>query len=162
LPGISVGTDMDAFRRKARLFLKPHENHIAVIKVKRNEPLTVTDLAELERIFVEAGVDEGSLTALRADGGLPRFVRSLVGLDREAAKQAFAGFLEGRTLTAAQLEFVALVIDHLTARGVMDPKLLYESPFTDFDSKGVDGIFDHADVVRLVQVLRDVEPRSAA
>jgi type I restriction enzyme, R subunit len=25
---ISVGTDMEAFRRKARLFLKPHENHI--------------------------------------------------------------------------------------------------------------------------------------
>ena len=28
---------MDAFRRKARLFLKPHENHIAVLKVRRNE-----------------------------------------------------------------------------------------------------------------------------
>jgi hypothetical protein len=36
VPGIAVGTDMDAFRRKARLFLKPHENHIAVLKVKRN------------------------------------------------------------------------------------------------------------------------------
>src|SRR5258708_39147941 len=106
LPGISVGTDMDAFRRKARLFLKPHENHIAVLKVKRNEPLTSTDLKELERIFVEAGVDEASLIALRADGGLVRFVRSLVGLDREAAKQASAGFLEGRTLTAGQLEVV--------------------------------------------------------
>ena len=58
LPGFSVGTDMDAFRRKARLFLKPHENHIAVLKVKRNEPLTPTDLKELERIFLEAGVDE--------------------------------------------------------------------------------------------------------
>ncbi len=40
LPGIAVGTDMEAFRRKARLFLKPHENHIAVIKLRRNEPLT--------------------------------------------------------------------------------------------------------------------------
>jgi hypothetical protein len=26
-------------------------------------------------------------------------------------------------------------------RGVMDPALLYESPFTDFDSKGVEGVF---------------------
>jgi type I restriction enzyme R subunit len=46
VPGISVGTDLDAFRRKARLFLKPHENHIAVLKLKRNEPLTPTDLAD--------------------------------------------------------------------------------------------------------------------
>src|ERR1700730_18621073 len=146
VPGISVGTDIDAFRRKARLFLKPHENHLAIVKLKRNEPLTLTDLAELERIFVEAGVDERSLAALRTDGGLGRFVRSLVGLDRETAKQAFAEFLEGRSLTANQLEFLDLMIDHLTARGLMHPKLLYESPFTDFDSNGVAGVFEEAGV----------------
>ena len=55
-----------------------------------------------------------------------------------------------------------MVIDYLTARGVMDPKLLYETPFTDFDSKGVDGVFNHADAVRLVQILREFEPRTAA
>lgn len=162
VPGIPVGTDMDAFRRKARVFLRPHENHIAVLKVKRNEPLTATDLVELERIFLEEGVEATALGELQADGGLPRFVRGLVGLDREAAKLGFAEFLTGRNLTAAQLEFLDLVIDHLTARGVMDPSLLYESPFTDFDSNGVEGVFEKADVVRLVQILRDIEPRSAA
>jgi type I restriction enzyme R subunit len=162
VPGISVGTDMDAFRRKARLFLRPHENHIAVLKVKRNEPLTPTDLKELERIFVEAGVDETALGALQTDGGLPRFVRALVGLDREAAKRAFTEFLDKRRLSADQLEFLDLIIDHLTARGVMDPRLLYEAPFTDFDRNGVEGVFEHSDVVRLVQILREIEPRFAA
>jgi hypothetical protein len=38
-----------------------------------------------------------------------------------------------------------VVIDYLTARGVMDPKLPYEAPFADFDSKGVDGVFEHPD-----------------
>jgi len=162
VPGVAVGTDMDAFRRKARMFLRPHENHIAVLKVKRNEPLTATDLKELERIFLEAGVDEAALGTLQADGGLPRFVRGLVGLDREAAKRAFTEFLDGRKLTADQLEFLDLVIDHLTARGMMDPKLLYEAPFTDFDRNGVEGLFEQADVVRLVQILRDFEPSLAA
>jgi len=162
VPGIAVGTDMDAFRRKARVFLRPHENYIAVLKVKRNEPLTATDLAELERIFVEAGTDERSIAAIRADGGVGRFVRSLVGLDREAAKRSFAAFLERGTLTANQLEFLNLVIDHLTARGTMDPRLLYETPFTDFDAKGVEGVFPQADVVQLIQVLRDIEGRSVA
>jgi type I restriction enzyme R subunit len=162
VPGIAVGTDMDAFRRKARVFLKPHENHIAVLKVKRNEPLTPTDLTELERIFVEAGADQDSLERIRADGGVGRFVRSLVGLDREAAKQAFASFLERRTLTADQLEFLNLIIDHLTARGIMEPRLLYEPPFTDFDAKGVEGVFPHGDVLQMVEVLRQIEARSAA
>ena len=77
-------------------------------------------------------------------------------------RQAFADFLTGRKLTADQLEFLDLVIDHLTARGVMDPALLYETPFTDFDTRGVEGVFESKDVDRLVQVLRDLEPRSAA
>jgi type I restriction enzyme R subunit len=162
IQGISVGTDMAAFRRKARHFLKQHENHIAILKLRRNEPLTKSDLAEIERIFVEAGVDEAALGRIQADGGLGRFVRSIVGLDREAAKRAFADFVNRRPLTANQLEFLDLVIDHLTARGLMDPKLLYESPFTDFDSNGVEGVFNRADVTHLVQVLRDVEMRSAA
>lgn len=160
--GVPVGTDMDAFRRKARVFLRPYENHIAVLKLKRNEPLTKTDLAELEHIFVEAGMDEASLGRIRQEGGLGRFVRSLVGLDREAAKRLFADFEGGRTLTADQHEFLNLVIDHLTARGVMDPALLYETPFTDFDTNGVEGVFEQADVIRLVEILRDVGNRSAA
>jgi type I restriction enzyme R subunit len=159
--GIPIGTNLDAFRRKARVFLQPYENHIAILKLRRNEPLTKSDLAEIERIFVEAGVDQASLDALRSDGGLGRFVRSLVGLDHAAAKRAFAGFLDGKVLTADQLEFLDLIIDHLTARGVMDPKLLYESPFTDFDSNGVEGVFNSADAASLVQTLRDLEANAA-
>jgi type I restriction enzyme, R subunit len=64
--------------------------------------------------------------------------------------------LDGRTLTADQLEFLDLVIDHLTPRG------LYKAPFTDFDRNGVEGVFENADVVRLVQILREIEPRFAA
>ncbi len=67
-----------------------------------------------------------------------------------------------RKLTADQNEFLNMIIDHLTARGVMDPKLLYEAPFTDFDTKGVEGVFQHPDVLRLVKILREVEPRTAA
>ena len=54
--GVPVGTDMDRFRAKARQFLKANLSHIAVLKLHRNEPLTPTDIAELERIFNEAGI----------------------------------------------------------------------------------------------------------
>jgi type I site-specific restriction endonuclease len=65
---------------------------------------------------------------IRAEGGLGLFVRSLIGLDRAAAKRAFDGFIQGRNLTAHQLEFLDMMIEHLTARGAMDPQLLCESP----------------------------------
>ena len=55
-----------------------------------------------------------------------------------------------------------MIIDHLTERGVMDPGLLYESPFTDLDAMGVEGIFKSGDVVELVDILQDVRKRAAA
>ena len=61
-----------------------------------------------------------------------------------------------------QIEFINLIIDHLTERGVMDPRRLYESPFTDFDDQGVSGVFPQPDVQRIVGVLNDVRQRAAA
>jgi type I site-specific restriction endonuclease len=46
--------------------------------------------------------------------GLGLFVRSLLGLDREAAKQALATFLSGKTLNSNQIEFIDLIVNHLT------------------------------------------------
>ena len=55
-----------------------------------------------------------------------------------------------------------MMIDHLTERGAMDPRLLYESPFTDLDPLGVAGVFKEGEVVELIQILRDVQERAAA
>lgn len=81
---------------------------------------------------------------------------------RDAAKAAFANFLSNRNLNAHQIELVNLIIEHLTERGAMDLRRLYESPFTDFDDQGVSGVFPQADVQQIVQLLNEVAGRAAA
>jgi type I restriction enzyme R subunit len=56
LPGFGVGADFERFRAKARQFLRQHENHLTIHKLRWNMPLTPVDLGELERMLVEAGV----------------------------------------------------------------------------------------------------------
>jgi type I restriction enzyme R subunit len=68
----------------------------------------------------------------------------------------------GRTLTANQLEFVNMLIEHLTARGVMDPGALYESPFTDVNPLGVSGVFSEADAMKIADILTAVRRNAAA
>ena len=94
--------------------------------------------------------------------GLGLFVRSLVGLDRQAAKEALAGFLSGKSLGANQIEFVNLIVDHLTEHGVMDAAMLYESPFTDLTPRGPDGLFSSAQVDELLAVIEQVRQRAIA
>ena len=84
------------------------------------------------------------------------FLRLLVGLDREAAKRSFDGFLLGKTPTANQIEFINLMIDHLTQRGWIEPSSLYESPFTDISPRGVEGVFASKEIEQLIAVLASV------
>ncbi len=164
LPGFAPPESFDRFRAKARQFLKAHENHLAIAKLRANKPLTATDLAELERMLTESGIGTAAdiERAKRESQGLGLFVRSLVGLDREAAKSAFAGFLAGKTLTANQIEFINMIVDHLTEHGAMDPALLYQSPYTDFSAKGVEGVFSSPQVDELLKSLEDVRRQAAA
>lgn len=163
LPDIGSGTDKARFMMKVRHFLQEHSDHITLQKLRRNEQLTKQDIQELERIFTEEGLaDDTRLESIRSEGGLGLFIRSLVGLDREAAKDAFSAFLAGSTFTANQIEFIDLVIDHLIERGILDPRRLYESPFTDFDDQGVNGVFELSDVKALVKVINEIKSRAAA
>lgn len=106
------------------------------------------------------GPDE--IERVTAEGGLGLFVRSLVGLDRAAAKAAFGDFLISRTLSANQVEFINMLIEHLTARGVIEPSVLYESPFTDVDPLGVSGVFSEADALKIVDILEVIRNNAAA
>ena len=107
-------------------------------------------------------LEGGSERAKAAAAGLGLFVRQLVGMDRAAAKASFAAFLAGRPLTANQIEFLDMVVEHLTENGVMDAERLYESPYTDLNPLGVDGLFAQEGVDELLSVLDEVRRRAAA
>ncbi len=148
------------FRRKARAFIQAYPNHLTLERLRLGKPLTKTDLDELQRLFDEAGViDAAEFAKFRNAETLPTLVRSWVGLDRNAAKQALNDALDGSVLTAQQLHFLDMIIEHLTSSGSLDPALLYEPPFTDEAPNGVSDVFDMTQVRRLVGTLREFEPR---
>ena len=100
--------------------------------------------------------------AVEEAGSLGVFIRGLIGLDRSAAKEAFAEFLDDKRYNANQIEFVNLVIDHLTEHGVIEARRFYESPFTDLSPTGPDALFESTDVDRLLAVVADVRRNAEA
>ena len=163
MPDIGSGVDKAKFKMKVRRFLEQQRDHITLMKVKRGEALTKQDLSELERFLVENGVaDETSLNDLAEEGGLGRFLRSLTGLDRGAAKKAFSAFVAQHELTADQTEFLDLVIDSLTESGFVEPQVFYESPYTDIDDMGIAGVFDRVQTQEIIKIVRALNNAVAA
>jgi type I restriction enzyme R subunit len=156
--------DFARFRSKALHFLRAHQDNIVLHKLRQGKPLTPSDLNELEKMLLDAGIGEAEdiERARETSNGFGRFVRSLVGLDRAAVSEAFAEFLSAGTATTAQIEFVNMVIEHLTDQGTMDPALLYEPPFTGVAPTGPEHLFDESNVVRLFTKIRAINDSAVA
>lgn len=151
------------FRKKAMAFMRDREDHLAVQRLRRNQPITETDISELERLLGEVGGTADNIQRASTEAGsLGLFVRSLVGMDRSAAKDAFAEFLDEGRYSANQIEYVNMVIDHLADTGTIEARRFYESPYTDVAPEGPDGLFEEADVDRLIAVVHDVRQRAEA
>jgi type I restriction enzyme R subunit len=162
LPKATPGTNLERFRAKAATYLKEHEDHVALQRLRRNRQLTSADLESLEQMLVSSGAgsaDDVARAAAEAQG-LGLFIRSLVGLDRQAATKAFGRYLDGGTFNVDQIRFINLIVDELTANGVVNPARLYESPYTDHAPTGPDSIFAESDVDVIVETLRNVTARA--
>ncbi|WP_245497223.1 type I restriction-modification enzyme R subunit C-terminal domain-containing protein [Rhizobium leguminosarum] len=155
--------DFARFKRKARHFLREHEDHIAIAKLRHGRPLTPTDIEELQAMLLSAGIGDAKHLekATEIAHGFGAFVRSLVGLDRAAVAEAFSGFVADSGVTADQIEFIDMVIEHLTEKGAMDPGLLYESPFIDVAPEGPQQVFDFEKTKKLVEVIRGLNESAA-
>lgn len=162
LPQIADGLDMAKFKEKATQFLKTHEGHLALQRLRRGQALTPTDLGELEHMLADAGgTPELIQKATEGKLGLGMFIRSLVGMDRAAVSQAFSDVIAGTKATADQIEFIELIVSELTANGVMEAGRLYEAPFLDISPQGPEGLFPAAKVERMVRVLEEIKQRAA-
>ena len=150
---------LSRYRHKIQTYLKANQDHIALKRLKYNQPVTPQDIAALEQMLFENEDLGDKVTFLQTFGEqdqLGRFIRSLIGLDREAAKAVFAEFLSNTAYNANQIRFIDEIINDLTQNGVMDIKRLYEPPYTHLHHHGIDGLFGDADGDKIVEMINGV------
>lgn len=110
-------------------------NDAVIAKLKGNIPLTAEDVQALEKaLWSEVGTKQDYETAY-GQKPLGEFVREIVGLDMNAAKEAFAQYLNDATLDSRQIYFVNQIVEYIVHNGMMkDLSVLQEAPFTDHGS----------------------------
>lgn len=124
--------DLKNYKAKAEFYVRQHMDNAAIAKLKSNVPLTAEDVQALEKILWSEVGTKADYEAEYGQKPLGEFVREIVGLDMNAAKEAFAQYLNDTTLDSRQIYFVNQIVEYIVYNGLMkDLSVLQESPFTD-------------------------------
>ncbi|RLT90789.1 DEAD/DEAH box helicase family protein [Ketobacter sp. GenoA1] len=151
--------DLTQYRKKTELYIKEHQDHLTIQKLKRNKPITQSDLDILEDLLVAASgvADKDTYREKVLDQKpLGTFIRELVGLDMNAAKEAFSDFLDEGVYNTKQIHFVNQIINFLMSNGILEVQQIFEPPFTDMHDESAYGLFDEDKVVELFGRIRKI------
>ena len=121
--------DMQSYRKKVNRYLVEHQYDLAIYKLRNNKPLMVEDIKYLEKVlWQELGTKDDYLKEF-GNEPLLMLVSKIVGLDPQAANEAFAEFLSDESLNINQMEFVKLLVNYIIKNGSIDKRVLNEHPF---------------------------------
>lgn len=124
--------DLKNYKSKAEFYVRQHQDNAAIAKLRSNVPLTAEDVKELETILWSEVGTKQDYEAEIGQKPLGEFVREIVGMDMNAAKEAFAQYLNDVNLDSRQIYFVNQIVEYIVHNGVMkDLSVLQEPPFTD-------------------------------
>ena len=154
--------ELKNYKAKAEFYVRQHQDNIAIAKLKTNKPLSGTDVKTLESIlWSEVGTRE-EYEKEYGEEPLGEFVRSIVGLDMNAAKEAFSEYLDSANLDSRQIYFVNQIVEYIVHNGMMkDLSVLQESPFTDRGS--VVDVFTDLNVwMGIKKVIEQINANAAA
>jgi type I restriction enzyme R subunit len=124
--------DLKNYKAKAEFYVRQHRDHVVIAKLRSNVPLTATDVQALEQILWSEVGTKAEYEAEYGKKPLGEFVREIVGMDMNAAKEAFAAYLNDANLDSRQIYFVNQIVEYIVHNGMMkDLSVLQDSPFTD-------------------------------
>ena len=124
--------DLKNYKAKAEYYVRQHQDDLVITKLKKNKPMTQDDIKTLEKILWSDLGTKDEYEAEYGDKPLGEFVREIVGLDMNAAKEAFSEYLNEANLDSRQIYFVNQIVEYIVHNGLMkDFSVLQEPPFTD-------------------------------
>lgn len=124
--------DLKNYKAKAEYYVRQHQDNLVIAKLKKNKPMTQSDMDALEKVLWSELGTKDEYQAEYGEKPLGEFVREIVGLDMNAAKEAFSEYLNGTNLDSRQIYFVNQIVEYIVHNGLMkDLSVLQEAPFTD-------------------------------
>jgi type I restriction enzyme R subunit len=154
------------YKERVEAYIRKNKHHLVIAKLQNNQPITAQELDALEKLlFTEEGASsKEEFIQHYGEKPLGEFIRSIVGLSREALNEAFADFISMGNLNATQMTFIRTIIEYLAVNGSIEKSALVDQPpFNQHYEDGIFGIFsDESTVTRVLQVVDRIHQNAIA
>lgn len=149
--------NLENHHERVATLVRQHADDLVIRKLRRNVPITVAELNRLNDIlFAESGLKtREAFEKAVGENPLGVFVRQILGVEANAAQEAFAEFLNNGPLSAGQMQFIQTIISRFVKHGIVDRAMLFEPPFTTLHDQGVVGVFP-TDAGRIFSILEGI------
>ena len=128
-----------SYKQRVMEYLQENIDAPVLQKIYQLEQLTESDIRQLERIFwQELGTKEEYEAYLQRErqrlygGHIAAFLRSVIGIDREVAKQKYIDLIQGETLTPEQEEYLNDILNYVCQNGDITRETMAQAPFCEF------------------------------
>jgi len=166
------GLDLVAYRHRVNAVLEAlFDTHPVLQKVKRGQAVKQGEFEPLaEAVLLQdpsLSLEELTQHFPSKSRSLALAIRRVIGLDPEFVDASFQEFVQSHpALNPHQIRFLDLLKGHIATYGAIEIETLYEAPFTQIHSDGIDGVFpeDADQLVDLIQKLNgddDTPPSSS-
>ena len=158
VPLVEWSTKLQSYKDRVESYIRKNKHHLTIQKLRSNSPITESELLALETMLFD-GEERGTKQEFIKEYGeqpLGVFIRSIVGMDMQAANEAFSEFIQRGNLRADQMTFIKNIISFLEKNGTIDKSMLFEPPFTDINDQGLLGVFDDADAHKVISILDSI------
>ena len=127
-----------SYRERVLDYLAENSESESLQKIYRMEQLSDSDIRELERIFwQELGTKEEYRQTYENQeryqiwgGRIAAFIRSIMGVDRELAREKYIALIQGGNLTPEQEEYLGDIIEYVCQNGDISRETMQKEPFS--------------------------------
>ena len=158
VPLVEWSTKLQSYKDRVETYIRKNKHHLTIQKLRNNTPINEAELQALEAMLFDEEALGTKDDYIKEYGEKPlgAFIRSIVGLDLQAANIAFSEFIQAGNLRADQMTFIKNIISFLEKNGVIEKRMLFEPPFTDMHDQGLLGVFDDAEATKIISIVDSI------
>lgn len=148
--------DFEDYKERVNEYIEAHKSQPTINKLLHNEPISIDDYQELERIFTEelGTCEDYQMNYQDTPFGL--LIRKIAKMNRDAAYAAFSSFIAEERPNAEQIHFIEQVVDYVVENGYINNVLdLMKAPF-DRPYK-FSMIFTRDEQIKFVQIINSIK-----